>query len=187
MKIIYNVSDSFFFNLLTVGTSANGWTVFFSRQKYRGFAQRSSVIFPLKIFSYPYLYIVDYHWINYPEYPGHGKISYLLTPPDRRDKWPWRAWYLHLIPHPPLPWLCLSTVKLDETISGLKFFFPLFVFGGTEVPIVYILLCHPSENSLQGSAILMAARLRTSSVRYHCGGWSEEVNSCILNSYMVYL
>ncbi len=24
-------------------------------------------------------------------------------------------------------------------------------------------------------------------VRYHCGGWSEEVNSCILNSYMVYL
>jgi hypothetical protein len=26
-----------------------------------------------------------------------------------------------------------------------------------------------------------------STVRYHCGGWSEEVNSCILNSYMVYL
>ncbi len=25
------------------------------------------------------------------------------------------------------------------------------------------------------------------SVRYHCGGWSEEVNSCIFNSYMVYL
>jgi hypothetical protein len=24
-------------------------------------------------------------------------------------------------------------------------------------------------------------------VRYHCGGWSEEVNTCILNSYMVYL
>jgi hypothetical protein len=24
-------------------------------------------------------------------------------------------------------------------------------------------------------------------VRYHCGGWSEEVNSCILISYMVYL
>ncbi len=72
VKIMYNVSDSFFYNLLTVGTSANGWTVFFSRQKYRGFAQRSSVIFPLKIFPYPYLYIVDYHWINYPEYPGHG-------------------------------------------------------------------------------------------------------------------
>ncbi len=59
VKIIYIVSDSFFFNLLTVGTSANGWTVFFSCQKYRGFAQRSSVIFPLKIYSYPYLYIVD--------------------------------------------------------------------------------------------------------------------------------
>jgi hypothetical protein len=24
-------------------------------------------------------------------------------------------------------------------------------------------------------------------VRYHCGGWLEEVNSCVLNSYMVYL
>jgi hypothetical protein len=24
-------------------------------------------------------------------------------------------------------------------------------------------------------------------VSYHCGGWSEEVNSCILISYMVYL
>jgi hypothetical protein len=24
-------------------------------------------------------------------------------------------------------------------------------------------------------------------VRYHCGGWSEEVNSCILISYIVYL
>jgi hypothetical protein len=27
----------------------------------------------------------------------------------------------------------------------------------------------------------------TLSVRYHCGGWPEEVNSCVLNSYMVYL
>jgi hypothetical protein len=25
------------------------------------------------------------------------------------------------------------------------------------------------------------------SVRYHCGGWHEEVNTCFLNSYMVYL
>jgi hypothetical protein len=24
-------------------------------------------------------------------------------------------------------------------------------------------------------------------VRYHCGGWPEEVNSCVLNSYMIYL
>jgi hypothetical protein len=32
-------------------------------------------------------------------------------------------------------------------------FFPLIVFGGTEVPIVYILLCRPSEDSLEGSAI----------------------------------
>jgi hypothetical protein len=30
--------------------------------------------------------------------------------------------------------------------------FSLNVFGGTEVPIVYILLCHPSEDSLQQSA-----------------------------------
>ncbi len=25
------------------------------------------------------------------------------------------------------------------------------------------------------------------SVCYHCGGWPKEVNSCVLNSYMVYL
>jgi hypothetical protein len=33
------------------------------------------------------------------------------------------------------------------------FFFSLIVFGGTEVPIVYILVCRLSENSQQGSAI----------------------------------
>ncbi len=27
----------------------------------------------------------------------------------------------------------------------------------------------------------------TINVRYHCGGWPEEVNTCFLNSYMVYL
>jgi hypothetical protein len=31
------------------------------------------------------------------------------------------------------------------------------------------------------------AHPRRLTVRYHCGGWSEEVNSCILISYMVYL
>ncbi len=25
------------------------------------------------------------------------------------------------------------------------------------------------------------------SVRYHCGRWPEEVNTCFLNSFMVYL
>jgi hypothetical protein len=34
-----------------------------------------------------------------------------------------------------------------------KFIFSLIVFGGTEVPIVYFLLCRPSEDSLQQSAI----------------------------------
>jgi hypothetical protein len=29
--------------------------------------------------------------------------------------------------------------------------------------------------------------LRVAIVRYHCGGWPEEVNTCLLNSYMVYL
>jgi hypothetical protein len=29
--------------------------------------------------------------------------------------------------------------------------------------------------------------LRVGGVRYHCGGWPEEVNTCFLNSYMVYL
>ncbi len=30
-------------------------------------------------------------------------------------------------------------------------------------------------------------RLHKMSVPYHCGGWPEEVNTCFLNSYMVYL
>jgi hypothetical protein len=34
-----------------------------------------------------------------------------------------------------------------------RIFFSFIVFGGTEVPIVYIFLCHPSEDSLQQSAI----------------------------------
>jgi hypothetical protein len=35
---------------------------------------------------------------------------------------------------------------------------------------------------------LNAKNLVVVDVRYHCGGWSEEVNSCIsILSYMVYL
>jgi hypothetical protein len=37
--------------------------------------------------------------------------------------------------------------------SYICFFFSLIVIGGTEVPIVYIFLCRPSEDSLQRSAI----------------------------------
>jgi hypothetical protein len=39
-----------------------------------------------------------------------------------------------------------------------KNFFSLIVFSGTEVPIVYILLCRPSEDSLQGNAIQDGSR-----------------------------
>jgi hypothetical protein len=37
--------------------------------------------------------------------------------------------------------------------SGWIFFFLFIVCGGPEAPIVYIVLCRPSEDSLQGSAI----------------------------------
>ncbi len=33
----------------------------------------------------------------------------------------------------------------------------------------------------------VANKLWNICVRYHCGGWPEEVNTCFLNSYMVYL
>jgi hypothetical protein len=36
---------------------------------------------------------------------------------------------------------------------GHKIFCSLIVFGETEVPIVYILLCRPTDDSLQQSAI----------------------------------
>jgi hypothetical protein len=35
----------------------------------------------------------------------------------------------------------------------IHIFFSFIVFGGTEVPIIYIILCRPSEDSLQGNAI----------------------------------
>ncbi len=47
----------------------------------------------------------------------------------------------------PLPFLFLSPFSPN-------LFFSFIVFGGTEVPIVYILLCHPSEDSLQWITIL---------------------------------
>jgi hypothetical protein len=45
--------------------------------------------------------------------------------------------------------------NMSSTISikHKKSFFSWIVFGGTEVPIVYILLYRPSEDSPQGSAI----------------------------------
>ncbi len=44
-------------------------------------------------------------------------------------------------------------VRESETVfNGVNFFF-LIVFAGKEVPIVYIFLCRPSEDSLQESAI----------------------------------
>ncbi len=45
---------------------------------------------------------------------------------------------------------------------------------------------HTSNLSYKGSSEKRTETRTT--VRYHCGGWSEEVNSCILIiSYMVYL
>ncbi len=34
---------------------------------------------------------------------------------------------------------------------------------------------------------LISSRCNRGTVRYHCGGWPKEVNTCFLNSYMVYL
>ncbi len=36
-------------------------------------------------------------------------------------------------------------------------------------------------------SLLSQGEIITLTVRYHCGGWPEEVNTCFLNSYMVYL
>jgi hypothetical protein len=45
----------------------------------------------------------------------------------------------------------------------------------------------PVKISNKKSTKMFERRLISKGVRYHCGGWSEEVNSCILISYMVYL
>ncbi len=52
----------FFFNLLTVGTSANGWTVFFFSSLIRRFCTAEFCDFPSEDFSFlSYLYIANYH------------------------------------------------------------------------------------------------------------------------------
>ncbi len=43
--------------------------------------------------------------------------------------------------------------KYKFSRNGLRDFFSLIVFDGAEVLIVYILRCHPSEDSQQGRAI----------------------------------
>ncbi len=45
----------------------------------------------------------------------------------------------------------------------------------------------PSRKSLFFLCRVLSFFLTICSVRYHCGGWPEEVNTCLLNSYMVYL
>jgi hypothetical protein len=54
--------------------------------------------------------------------------------------------------------------------------------AGCEVGFLYLLTSVPSL-----IIVLPKLLLENFPVRYHCGGWSEEVNSCILISYMVYL
>jgi hypothetical protein len=38
-----------------------------------------------------------------------------------------------------------------------------------------------------GNPWTLLCSINTVTVRYHCEGWPEEVNTCFLNSYMVYL
>jgi hypothetical protein len=54
-----------------------------------------------------------------------------------------------------------------------------FVAGPFENP--------PFENFHENPLMATVQKTKVRPVRYHCGGWSEEVNSCILISYMVYL
>jgi hypothetical protein len=44
-----------------------------------------------------------------------------------------------------------------------------------------------SEKNPPSAELQKPTSVDTLVVRYHCGGWSQEVNSCILISYMVYL
>ncbi len=62
---------------------------------------------------------------------------------------------------------------------------PSFVWGGAENLRG---LSHKRGWVKQAENLGASPCKRVLSVRYHCGGWSEEVNSCILIlSYMVYL
>jgi hypothetical protein len=67
------------------------------------------------------------------------------------------------------------SVTVDQTFSGPSVWVELSLghyVGGRSVKV---LLTIPRDSKFYN--IL---------VRYHCGGWPEEVNTCFLNSYMVY-
>ncbi len=89
---------------------------------------------------------------------GTGRFNY----------WQSTAWSLPLILFSLLS-LILFLPFLFFSSSPLPFFFFFFfpsylLYGHVHFLLLFIVL-----------------------VRYHCGGWPEEVNSCFLNSYMVYL
>ncbi len=60
--------------------------------------------------------------------------------------WAWDQKEPHIAP------VSAAQVLVNRSSKESILFFSLIVFGGTEVPIVYILLCCPSEDSLQQSA-----------------------------------
>jgi hypothetical protein len=81
------------------------------------------------------------------------------------------AWYSCclklLLPDTPTAW-CLILLR-----SILLFFIPIVEYSYCSI---FLLLDCP---------IFLLLDILT--VRYHCGGWPKEVNTCFLNSYMVYL
>jgi hypothetical protein len=82
--------------------------------------------------------------------------------------------------------------------SRVFFEFKIFHISTLHLQLPYRLVCLPlaflgrfpgtaSPRHLCIVRINSALYQRCVIVRYHCGGWPEEVNSCALNSYMVYL
>jgi hypothetical protein len=57
----------------------------------------------------------------------------------------------------------VSTFYLLFARTGVEPFFSLFVFGGTEIPIVYTLLCAPQRTVYKEIPSQMAAHPRTGS------------------------
>jgi hypothetical protein len=69
--------------------------------------------------------------------------------------------------------LVINELRDEMNLAEASLFF-IISLGG-------VLVVGLSQRGLKKSGLYVLV------VRYHCGGWPEEVNSCVLNSYMVYL
>ncbi len=97
---------------------------------------------------------------------GSGSETLLMTLADIIPAGPGRGGGIFHFTHPSIfPLFCSSYSHFSSAVEiiYIYYFLPLIIFGGPEVPIVYILLCRPQRTVYSEVPSQMAAHLRTGS------------------------